>query len=164
MNQAATAPVVHVAVGIIGNTAGAVLIARRPARAHQGGLWEFPGGKVEADESVEAALKRELREELDIELQGALPLLQVFHAYPDKTVLLDVWQAQDYYGEPQGREGQPIRWVMPMQLHGFAFPAADKPIITYLQQQAQIAQQASSKRISAVLRTARQLGSGCSIK
>jgi 8-oxo-dGTP diphosphatase len=164
VSQAQSASVVQVAVGILSNAAGAVLIARRPANAHQGGLWEFPGGKVEAEESVDVALKRELWEELGIELQSAAPLLRVFHTYPDKTVQLEVWRVQEYQGEPRGRERQPITWVMPMQLYNFAFPAADQPIIACLQEHAQIAQQANSNGISALLRTARQLGSDCSIK
>ncbi|HPE72839.1 MAG TPA: NUDIX domain-containing protein, partial [Candidatus Competibacter sp.] len=73
---------VHVAVGIVAGADGAVLIARRPDHVHQGGLWEFPGGKVEHGESVIAALGRELREELGIAVRAAEPLLQTGHAYP----------------------------------------------------------------------------------
>ena len=100
---------VHVAVGIVADSAGAILIARRPDHAHQGGLWEFPGGKVEAAESVATALQRELHEELGIAVQAAEPWLQIRHAYPDKTVLLDVWRVTAWRGEPHGREGQPLR-------------------------------------------------------
>lgn len=123
---------IHVAVGIITDAAGAILIARRPDHAHQGGLWEFPGGKVEADETVERALARELREELGITVQAAEPLLQVRHGYPDKDVLLDVWRVTAYRGEPRGREQQPLAWVSPARLADFAFPAADEPIIVKL--------------------------------
>ena len=135
---------VHVAVGIVADASGAILIARRPDHAHQGGRWEFPGGKVESDEAVETALQRELQEELGITVQAAEPWLQVHHAYPDKTVLLDVWRVTAWRGEPHGREGQPLRWALPAALTNFAFPAADEPIIARLCEEcAQIAQQAS---------------------
>jgi 8-oxo-dGTP diphosphatase len=141
-----------VAVGIVADAAGAVLITRRLDHVHQGGLWEFPGGKVEADEAVETALQRELEEELGIAVLAAEPWLRVHHAYPDKTVLLDVWRVTAWSGEPRGREGQPLRWVAPTRLADFAFPAADQPIIARLRREHdQIAQQASSKETSAVL-------------
>lgn len=135
---------VHVAVGIVTNPAGAILITRRSDHVHQGGRWEFPGGKVEADETVAAALRRELREELGITVQAAKPWLRIPHDYPDKTVLLEVWWVTVWHGEPHGREGQPLRWALPMELTDFVFPAADEPIIARLQREhAQIAQQAS---------------------
>jgi 8-oxo-dGTP diphosphatase len=140
---------VHVAVGIVADPTGAILITRRPNHVHQGGRWEFPGGKVEATESVEAALHRELHEELGIVVQAAEPWLQIRHAYSDKTVLLDVWQVTVWHGEPHGREGQLLQWVTPARLADFAFPAADEPIVAGLRlEHAQIAQQASSKGIS----------------
>jgi len=143
---------VHVAVGIVADAAGAILITRRPNHVHQGGLWEFPGGKVEADETVAAALQRELHEELGIVVQTAEPWLQIRHAYPDKTVLLDVWRVTAWRGEPHGREGQPLRWASAMELADFVFPAADEAIIARLRREyAQIAQQASSKAMSDVL-------------
>lgn len=143
---------VHVAVGIMADASGAILIARRPDHAHQGGLWEFPGGKVEATESVKVALQRELHEELGVTVQAAEPWLQIRHAYPDKTVLLEVWRVIAWDGEPRGREGQPLRWASPARLADFAFPAADAPIVARLcQDSGQIAQQASSKGTSAVL-------------
>ena len=135
---------VHVAVGIVADSTGAILIARRPDHAHQGGRWEFPGGKVEAAETVATALQRELHEELGITVQAAEPWLQVRHAYSDKTVLLDVWRVTAWQGEPHGREGQPLRWALPAELTDFAFPAADEPIIARLRRESvQIAQQAS---------------------
>ena len=144
--------IVHVAVGVVSNETGAVLITRRPGHVHQGGLWEFPGGKVETGETVAAALDRELYEELGIMVQVAEPLLQVRHVYPDKTVLLEVWRVMAYRGEPRSREGQPLAWVLPTELDRFAFPAADEPIIAVLRRNRdQIAQQASSKGTSAVL-------------
>lgn len=146
---------IHVAVGILNNAAGAILIARRPNHVHQGGLWEFPGGKVETAETVEAALRRELHEEIGIIVETAEPLLHVRHAYPDKTVLLDVWRVTAWRGEPQGREGQPLAWTLPERLTNFAFPAADAPIIARLRQATdqpdQMTQQARSKQISVAL-------------
>jgi 8-oxo-dGTP diphosphatase len=120
---------VHVAAGVIVNAAGEVLIARRPDHTHQGGLWEFPGGKVERGEQVPAALHRELHEELGITVQIQRPLIRIHHDYPDKSVLLDVWLVVAFSGEPHGREGQPIEWVMPARLRDYAFPAANQAII-----------------------------------
>jgi 8-oxo-dGTP diphosphatase len=122
----------HVAVGALINPAGEVLISRRSEHVHQGGLWEFPGGKVELGENVEAALTRELREELGTEVESMRPLIRVRHAYTDKTVLLDVWRIDGYRGEPCGLEDQPLRWVTPQALAEYDFPAADAPIINAL--------------------------------
>ncbi len=135
MSEATAASVIHVAVGIVIDASGAVLVTQRPDHVHQGGLWEFPGGKVEAGETVEAALRRELHEELGIAVQAAEPLLQVRHAYPDQSVLLDVWRVTVYHGEARGREGQPLVWMPPAGMADFAFPAADGPIIARLRQQ-----------------------------
>lgn len=130
-----TAPdaVVHVAVGVIQDRAGRVLITRRPATAHQGGLWEFPGGKIDAGESVQEALVRELREELGVEVSAARPLMRVSHAYADKAVLLDVWRISTVAGQARGCEGQPVRWVAVKDLGSFAFPEANRPIVRALQ-------------------------------
>jgi 8-oxo-dGTP diphosphatase len=123
------APALHVAVGVITNARGEVLIAKRPDHLHQGGLWEFPGGKVEPGETVSQALHRELREELAIEVQKAQPLLTVRHAYPDRRVLLDVWRVEAFSGHPRGLENQPLRWIAPEQLAQYPFPAANLPIV-----------------------------------
>ncbi|MFO1359261.1 Nudix family hydrolase [Plasticicumulans sp.] len=122
----------HVAAGALVDRAGRVLIAQRPARAHQGGLWEFPGGKLEAGESVQAALARELHEELGIVVRRARPLIAVEHAYADKAVRLDVWRIEDWSGVPHGREGQPLAWCDPQALDPAAFPAADVPVLAAL--------------------------------
>lgn len=119
----------HVAVGVVTNARGEVLIAKRPAHAHQGGLWEFPGGKLEQGESVQDALRRELVEELAVVVESARPLIQVHHAYDDVTVCLDVWQVDAFSGEARGREGQPIAWVPADALGEFRFPAANLPIV-----------------------------------
>ena len=123
------AKLVHVAVGVIVNTDGKVLIAKRALSAHQGGLWEFPGGKVDAGENVQQALVRELREELAIEVLASQPLIQIRHHYPDKSVLLDVYKITQFSGEPYGNEGQPIQWIDAKSLYAFEFPAANLPII-----------------------------------
>lgn len=120
---------IHVAAAVIRDAAGKVLIARRPDDKHQGGLWEFPGGKVEDGESVESALARELHEELGIRVEASRPLIQVQHDYPDKHVLLDVWEVSRFAGEAHGAEGQPLAWVSPRQLDGYEFPAANRPIV-----------------------------------
>ena len=124
---------VHVAVGVIQDRAGRVLITRRSATAHQGGLWEFPGGKVDPGESVQQALVRELREELGVEVSAARPLMRVSHAYADKAVLLDVWRISTVAGQARGCEGQPVRWVAVKDLGSFAFPEANRPIVRALQ-------------------------------
>ena len=98
---------IHVAAAVIRCVDGQILLAKRPEDKHQGGLWEFPGGKVEASETVQAALSRELEEELGIRPSAARPLIQVRHDYPDKQVLLDVWEVSAFTGEPHGAEGQP---------------------------------------------------------
>jgi 8-oxo-dGTP diphosphatase len=120
---------VHVAAAVIRNTYGQVLIAKRSDDQHQGGLWEFPGGKVEAGESVQSALVRELKEELGIQVEASHPLIQVRHDYPDKSVLLDVWEVTAFLGEPRGLEGQPLKWVSSRQLPDYEFPAANIPIV-----------------------------------
>ncbi|MCF7201897.1 Nudix family hydrolase [Pseudomonas oligotrophica] len=120
---------IHVAAAVIRDAAGRVLIARRPLDKHQGGLWEFPGGKVEAGEGVEVALARELHEELGIDVTRAEPLIQVRHDYPDKQVLLDVWEVLAFAGQAHGAEGQPLQWVDADSLPAFEFPAANRPIV-----------------------------------
>lgn len=120
---------VHVAAAVIRGADGRVLIARRAASQHQGGLWEFPGGKVEEGEAVEVALARELEEELGIHVGAARQLIQVQHDYPDKQVLLDVWEVSAFSGEPHGAEGQPLAWVSAAELLDYEFPAANQPIV-----------------------------------
>jgi 8-oxo-dGTP diphosphatase len=122
----------HVVAAAILNDGGQVLIARRPDHVHQGGKWEFPGGKVEIGESPCRALRRELFEELGISVEGCEPLIQIRHRYPDKAVLLDVWKVARYVGEPHGRAGQALAWVAREDLWRFAFPAANYPVLKAL--------------------------------
>lgn len=128
MNPAA--PILEVAAGVIHDREGRILIAKRPAHLHQGDLWEFPGGKLEPGETAAAALRRELREELDIDTEQASPLIDLRHDYPDRRVRLSVWRVERFAGTPKGLQGQPIRWVHPDELPHFDFPAANRPIVT----------------------------------
>lgn len=125
--------IVHVAVAVIKNLHEQFLIAKRSENAHQGGLWEFPGGKVENDESVLEALKRELFEELGITLIQASPLIRIPHDYGDKSVLLDVWCVDEFTGSPFGKEGQETCWINASDFSAYDFPAANVPIITAIQ-------------------------------
>ncbi|MBT4522609.1 MAG: 8-oxo-dGTP diphosphatase MutT [Halieaceae bacterium] len=123
---------VHVVVGVVSDSEGRVLIARRAAGSHQGSLWEFPGGKIEAGEIPQGALARELLEELGIETGTLSPFLQITHDYGDKSVLLDAWVVVDYKGTARGREGQPLAWVWPSELEGYPYPAANAALIDAL--------------------------------
>lgn len=121
---------VHVAAAaIISTDKQKVLIARRPSNVDQGGLWEFPGGKLAPYETGLEGLKREIHEELGVEIGCAQPLIRVHHEYPDKHILLDVWQVHAFSGEPFGREGQAVRWVAMNELVRYPFPAANLPIL-----------------------------------
>ncbi|CUA86801.1 8-oxo-dGTPase [Pseudidiomarina woesei] len=124
---------VHVAVGVIQNPDGAVFISRRHAHLHQGGKWEFPGGKVEANEDVYQALCRELHEECNIAVHEASPLTAITFDYPDKHVLLDVWMVTHFSGDVRQKEGQEWVWVPVHQLDAYQFPAANVAIIDCLQ-------------------------------
>jgi len=124
---------VHVAVAAIVNDNNEVFICKRHADTHQGGLWEFPGGKVEAGENIQQALLRELHEETGIEITRSRPLIRIHHDYGDRQVLLDVWKILDYSGTAHGRESQPARWVPVAALDANEFPAADATIIKALQ-------------------------------
>ena len=120
---------IHVAAAAILDGQGRVLISQRPAHVHQGGLWEFPGGKLEFGETAEYALSRELHEELGISVEAARPLIRIAHDYPDKAVLLDVWRVNAFTGTVVGCEGQAIEWVAIENLGDYRFPAANNPII-----------------------------------
>ena len=133
---------VHVAVGVIfdcspSSLASAnILIAKRADHQHQGGLWEFPGGKVETGERVQVALQRELEEELGLQssIDDMRPLITIPFHYPDKSVLLDVWAVYNTtaFKESIGKEGQPLVWVEQSELANYEFPAANKAIIDAL--------------------------------
>lgn len=120
---------IHVMAAVIRNAAGQILIAKRPDDAHQGGLWEFPGGKLETGEDRATGLRRELLEELGISVTQARPLIDIRHDYPDKSIRLDVWLVTGFNGEAHGAEGQPVCWVAPSELGNYSFPAANAPIV-----------------------------------
>lgn len=122
----------HVAVGIIINQQGEVLIAQRPANKYKPGLWEFPGGKVEANENAFQALHRELKEEIGIEVISAEPWLQIHYDYGDRKVFLDTWKVTEFEGKPFGAEGQPVRWVKVEELKQYEFPAGNQLILSEL--------------------------------
>ncbi|MCW8933350.1 MAG: Nudix family hydrolase [Gammaproteobacteria bacterium] len=124
---------VHVAVAIILNHNKEVLVSLRAKDSHQGGLWEFPGGKLEQSETVREALKREIYEELNITVLSARSFKKIEFQYPEKTVLLDVWLIQSFTGEAVGAEGQQIKWQAINDLRAEDFPAANRAIINSLQ-------------------------------
>ena len=124
--------VVHVAVGVLLNNKKEVLVAKRKESAHQGGLWEFPGGKVEPGETTLSALKREIQEEVDISIHSAKSLLKTQHDYGDKVVLLDVWLSNEFSGLARGLEGQLVGWLALEELYNYDFPAANHAIIEKL--------------------------------
>jgi 8-oxo-dGTP diphosphatase len=123
---------IHVVVGTIADSQGRVLIAQRPRGRHMAGRWEFPGGKLGAGEDPLAGLRRELAEELGIAVQAARPLIRLRHTYPERRVLLDVWQVTGYEGEPQPLESQALTWVRPDNLPEHDLLEADRAIVTAL--------------------------------
>ena len=125
--------IVHVAVAVIVNASNEVCISLRHKNTHQGGLWEFPGGKVEHSESIKQALVREIREELNLEIKQSRPLITINHNYHDKAVCLHVCKVILYQGEATGLEGQQVKWLPVSQLSADDFPAANLAIIKALQ-------------------------------
>jgi len=125
--------VVHVAVGVIAR-GDDIFITLRPDDVHQGGKWEFPGGKVEEGETVLQALRRELAEEVGITVNHSEPVIVITHDYGDKQVKLDVHRVNDFTGEPHGKEEQASRWVNVKSLNANEFPEANIPIISALQE------------------------------
>ena len=123
---------IHVVAGAIFNPLGQVLIAQRPPGKHMAGGWEFPGGKLAENESPYDALIRELREELNISVGAALPLIAYEHRYSDRSVFLDLWHVTRYEGTPSSAEGQPIKWVDLMDLDKVGLLEADTPMIVPL--------------------------------
>lgn len=113
---------------------GRVLLAQRPEGKSLAGLWEFPGGKVEAGETPELALIRELEEELGIVTQVAClaPLTFASHSYDNFHLLMPLFICRRYEGQPHGREGQLLKWVRPKDMRSYPMPPADEPLIAHL--------------------------------
>jgi 8-oxo-dGTP diphosphatase len=125
---------IHVVAGALFDASGRVLIAQRPAGKHMAGGWEFPGGKLDAGEMPLAGLKRELREELGVEVHAAEPLIAYEHEYPERRVLLDLWLVARYSGEPQPLERQALQWVAVDALDRVGLLEADRPMIAALRE------------------------------
>ena len=126
-------PLTHVVAAAVTDLEGRVLIAQRPPGKHLAGRWEFPGGKLDAGEDRRAGLARELREELGITLLPPLrPLIRVRHTYDYGEVLIDMWVARQYSGEPRGLEGQALRWCTGGELESVELLPADGPIVAAL--------------------------------
>lgn len=123
---------IHVAVGVIVNARDEVLVAYRPKNKDQGGLWEFPGGKKEKNETIESALEREFLEEIGIQLESYFPILKIEHDYKEHSVILDVWMITGYSKIPIGAEGQTLEWRQVQSLNFKDFPEANKKIIRLL--------------------------------
>ena len=123
---------IHVAVGVIVNARDEVLVAYRPKNKDQGGLWEFPGGKKEKNETIESALQREFLEEIGIQLKSYSPMLKIKHDYKEYSVVLDVWMITGYSKIPMGAEGQTVEWRQVQSLNFKDFPEANKGIIRFL--------------------------------
>lgn len=127
-------PHIEVVAGVIRDARGRILLARRTSGRDLAGLWEFPGGKREPGESAEAALVRELREELGIQVEPGAPLINVPQQYPHKRLRLDVRRIASWRGTPRGHEGQALAWVPPHKLPDYAMPPADRPVVAALLQ------------------------------
>ena len=127
-------PTVLVAAAAIIDADGRVLIAERPEGKSMAGLWEFPGGKVNPGELPESALVRELKEELGIDITETClaPFTFASHAYDDFHLLMPLYLCRMWRGQPAPREGQRLKWVMPMRLSDYPMPAADVPLVALL--------------------------------
>jgi 8-oxo-dGTP diphosphatase len=125
---------VNVAVGVVINAQGEILVAKRLPHQHQGECWEFPGGKIEHNESVHEALKRELYEEVGLEVFTSEPWLEIVHDYTDKAVCLKVHKVTSFTGIAIGKEGQEISWIKPNQLSTLPWPKANEAIVLALRE------------------------------
>jgi A/G-specific adenine glycosylase len=135
-----------IGVGVVFNDAGQVLIDQRRNEGLLGGLWEFPGGKQEPGEAIETTIERELGEELAIEVRVGEQLITVDHAYSHKRLRFVVHLCRWQSGEPQPLASQQVRWVAPVELETYPFPAANARIIAALQ--AHLQSQASADQVA----------------
>ncbi len=120
---------IEVAVGIVRDSAGQLLVAKRPDHWLGGGFWEFPGGKVEIDETIECALKRELWEEVGITVDVCSPLINIVYEYPERKIALYAWTVSKFSGQAIGREGQQISWQSPQALNDLTMLPANRAIM-----------------------------------
>lgn len=134
MTGAARQRFVRVVAGVICDPRGRILLAQRTGASDLAGLWEFPGGKIDPGESPEAALVRELDEELGIQVEVGEALITVPQLYPDKRLTLDVRHVTQWQGNARGREGQALLWVPPRRLAKYRMPPADRPVVAALQE------------------------------
>jgi 8-oxo-dGTP diphosphatase len=125
-------PGIEVVAAILADTQGRVLVTQRPAGKALAGYWEFPGGKLEPGEVAEAALRRELAEELGVQAGRCRAWMSLEHAYPERHVRLAVWRVDDWQGTPVGREGQALQWLAPAALAAVGLLPADLPIAARL--------------------------------
>ena len=134
MPDAASRPIVLVAAVALIDADGRVLLAERPAGKHLAGMWEFPGGKVQPGETPEAALIRELDEELGIDVEASClaPFTFASHAYPEFHLLMPLYVCRKWQGIVTSREGQRLEWVRPAQFGDYPMPPADKPLVAML--------------------------------
>jgi 8-oxo-dGTP diphosphatase len=123
---------IHVVAGALCDQ-GNVLIAQRPPGKHMAGGWEFPGGKLDSGEESLAGLKRELKEELNVDVHSAELVDKCAHNYPDRRILLELWAVTHYEGIPASNEGQAIKWVAIDTLHQVGMLPADEPLVKALQ-------------------------------
>lgn len=127
-----TKPLIEVACGVLRRPEGRVLLTQRPAGKLAAGAWEFPGGKLEPGESPAEALRRELYEELRVEVLRARPLIRLRHDYSDRTVMLDTWLVEGFGNRLEGREGQSLAWLSLDEIAGYPVLPTVKPIVASL--------------------------------
>ena len=127
-------PIILVAAVALVDTDGRVLLAQRPAGKSMAGLWEFPGGKVDTGETPEAALIRELAEELGLDVTASClaPFTFASHTYPDFHLLMPLYVCRKWSGIPSAREGQRLAWIWPARLADYPMPPADTPLVAAL--------------------------------
>ncbi|MFT7267475.1 MAG: 8-oxo-dGTP diphosphatase [Porticoccus sp.] len=124
---------IYVVAAVIWAKNKQILVTKRSKNKPQGGFWEFPGGKIERDETPTEALYRELKEELAISVLEMKPFMKLEHEYPERSIILDVWIVEKFTGNARGNEGQTIAWVSVDQLNQYQFPEANRLIVDKLQ-------------------------------